>query len=69
MKPYSVSATKAMGVVEMNTPAIGMKEQMNTNSDRSPMPADGHHNTCCSFTTTEGSATMHSSGGVETGPY
>lgn len=40
MKPYSVSATKAMGVVEMNTPAMGMKEQMNTNSDRSPMPVE-----------------------------
>lgn len=39
MKPYSVNATKAMGVVEMNTPAIGMKEQMNTNRDRRPMPA------------------------------
>ena len=41
MKPYSVSATNAMGVVEMNTPAMGMKEQMNTNSDRRPMPEDG----------------------------
>ena len=39
MKPYSVSATKAMGVVDMKTPAMGMKEQMNTNSDSSPMPA------------------------------
>jgi hypothetical protein len=27
-----------MGIVEMNTPAIGMKEQINTNNDSSPSP-------------------------------
>lgn len=37
-KPYSVRATKAMGAVEMKQPAMGMKEQMNTNSDSSPSP-------------------------------
>lgn len=38
MKPYSVRATKAMGTVEKKTPAMGMKEQMKTNSDSRPMP-------------------------------
>ena len=38
MKPYSVSATNAMGTVEKNTPAMGIKEQMKTNSESSPMP-------------------------------
>ena len=37
-KPYSVKATKATGAVEMNTPAIGMKLQMNTNKPNRPMP-------------------------------
>ena len=37
-KPYSVRATKAMGTVDMKQPAMGMKEQMNTNSDSSPNP-------------------------------
>ncbi len=39
MNPYSVRATKAIGMVDMNTPAMGMKLQMKTNSDSSPMPA------------------------------
>ena len=39
-KPYSVRATKAMGIVEMKQPAMGMKEQMNTNMDRSPRPGN-----------------------------
>ena len=38
MNPYSVRATKPIGVVLMMTPAIGMKLQMNTNSDKSPTP-------------------------------
>ena len=37
-KPYSVSATKAMGAVEMNTPAMGMKLQMKTNKPSKPIP-------------------------------
>ena len=37
-KPYSVSATKAMGAVEMNTPAMGMKLQMKTNKPSRPIP-------------------------------
>lgn len=37
-KPYSVRATKAMGTVEMKQPAMGMNEQMKTNSDSSPIP-------------------------------
>lgn len=37
-KPYSVRATKATGMVEMKQPAMGMKEQMNTNRESSPMP-------------------------------
>jgi len=37
-KPYSVSAVKAMGTVEMKQPAMGMKEQMKTNSDSRPTP-------------------------------
>ena len=37
-KPYSVSATKAMGTVEMKQPAMGMKEQMNTNRLSRPRP-------------------------------
>ncbi len=37
-KPYSVRATNAMGTVEMKQPAMGMKEQMNTNRDSRPRP-------------------------------
>ena len=37
-KPYSVSATKAMGTVEMKHPAMGMKEQMNTKRESRPLP-------------------------------
>jgi len=37
-KPYSVNATKAIGAVEMKTPAIGMKLQMKTNSPNRPIP-------------------------------
>ena len=37
-KPYSVSATKAMGAVEMNTPAMGMKLQIKTNKPSRPIP-------------------------------
>ena len=37
-KPYSVRATKAIGAVEMKTPAIGMKLQMKTNSPSRPIP-------------------------------
>ena len=37
-KPYSVRATKAMGTVEMKTPAMGMKLQMKTNSPNRPIP-------------------------------
>lgn len=39
-KPYSVRATKAIGMVEMKQPAIGMKEQINTNMERSPSPGN-----------------------------
>lgn len=38
MKPYSVSATNLMGTVEMMTPAMGMKPQMNTNRESRPSP-------------------------------
>ena len=31
-------ATKATGTVEMKQPAMGMKEQMKTNSESRPMP-------------------------------
>ena len=37
-KPYSVSATNAMGTVEMKTPAMGIKLQRKTNIERSPIP-------------------------------
>lgn len=37
-KPYSVRATKQMGMVEMKTPAMGMNEQMKTKRDRRPTP-------------------------------
>lgn len=37
-KPYSVRATKAMGAVEMATPAMGMKLQRKTNMDSRPRP-------------------------------
>ena len=42
-KPYSVSATKAMGMVEMKHPAMGMKEHMKTNRDSSPLPGMARH--------------------------
>ena len=38
VKPYSVSATNPMGMVEMMTPATGMKEQIKTKRDSSPAP-------------------------------
>ena len=37
-KPYSVSATKPMGIVEIKQPAMGMKLQRNTNMDKRPSP-------------------------------
>ena len=37
-KPYSVNATKAIGMVLMKHPAIGMKLQMKTKSDWRPIP-------------------------------
>lgn len=39
-KPYSVSATKPMGTVEMKHPAMGIKLQRKTNIDRSPKPGN-----------------------------
>jgi hypothetical protein len=38
VNPYSVRATKAMGTVEMMTPAMGMKPQMKTKVDSRPTP-------------------------------
>ena len=38
VKPYSVSATKPMGMVLITTPAMGMKPQMKTKREKRPIP-------------------------------